>query len=117
MANQISTDYSRLYEDLPQRGVVSQRDLYVAKRSAVKLFEEAKSEDFEWSKTALIDPDARFYISQELDRSALKVYNTAVKMIQATPEHTKNYQELVNTPKNCGGFSSTNSILDKATPL
>ena len=118
MANVIlSLDYGRLHSALPSR--TTQRDLRAAKRSAVNLFEEVKKDGFEWGKTAAIDSDARFYISQELDRSALEVYNTAIKQIQATKEHADNYRVLADAPKNCGkgGFSVKRAILGNATPL
>lgn len=101
-------------DELPLRSI---RDGRVAHRNAVRLFEEMSKEGFEWKKTAEIDLSARFWISQELDQSALRVYNSCAKKIQAQKEHRQNYSVLVKEPANCGGFSLGKTILNEANPL
>jgi hypothetical protein len=108
MANPLQ-DFSRLHTEIPNR---SSRDLRLARRNTLKFFDEMKTDQFEWpAKVRNVDEEVRFYLSRVIDRSALRVYNEAVHLIQKTPEHKANYKELAKAPKNCGGFKVEKSIL------
>jgi hypothetical protein len=92
MANPLN-DFSRLHTDLPGRNTI--RDLMHARRNALKFLDEIETDQFEWpKKIGDIDPETRFYLSRVIDRSALRVYNEAVRLIQKTPEHKANYKPL-----------------------
>lgn len=111
----IRTDFSRLCLELPIRE--SLRDERRARRSAVILFDDVKKDGFAWPKTANVDRDAKYCISQALDASMLRVYNESVKLIQGTDEHVASYSTLAGAPKNCKRFNKQKAILEKATPF
>ncbi|MFS8563985.1 MAG: hypothetical protein LVR00_06595 [Rhabdochlamydiaceae bacterium] len=101
---------------LPERRSlrVSEKD---AQKAVTRFFREADEKEFRWPKTADVPLAARHRISQELDASALRVYKEYVDKIQGKEEHKKNCKALAEASKNCGGFSSSNTILRDATPL
>ncbi len=112
MANPLK-DFSRLHTEIPDRSSVG--DLRLARRNTLKFLDEMKTDQFKWPvNIGNIDTDIRFYLSRVIDRSALRVSNEAVRLIQKEPEHKANYQALIKAPKNCGGFKVEKSILPDA---
>ena len=88
-----------------------------AQKDTENFFEKVDRDDFDWVKTSEVAPAIRYRISQELDLSALRVYNTCVEKIQLQEKHKENYRVLAMARPNCGGFSLDTAILKEANPL
>ena len=107
-------DFSRLTLELTSRPTYSHR---TAKKDFIQMTDQMDSGEFIWPKTATIKPSIKYLLSEEIDKSVLRVYNDAVHQVQVTEEHRKNLKALRDAPKTCGGFKEKTALLKSATPL